>query len=177
MLVLLHLLPTSYNPLRDPVSNYGVGPYRAGYRLMASLQGLAGLLMAYVLANEFTPTPLLPVIMLLVFGVARLAIAWFPTDLAGQKQTNVGKIHTVLAIIFFTSITTALISFNVGVTHEAGWTEYSNVFAILNWIAIVATLLIILSARIKKVRTYFGLWERLLYAAFIAWFLIVTSLY
>jgi hypothetical protein len=30
-LIVLHVLPTGYNPIRDAVSDYGVGPYRAWF--------------------------------------------------------------------------------------------------------------------------------------------------
>ena len=34
-LIVLHVLPTRYNPIRDAVSDYGVGRYRAWFWLQA----------------------------------------------------------------------------------------------------------------------------------------------
>ena len=42
-LIALHLLPTGYSPVRDAVSDYGVGPYRAGFWAQALAGGIASL--------------------------------------------------------------------------------------------------------------------------------------
>ena len=40
-LIVLHLLPTGYNPVSDAVSDYGVGPYRGWFWSQAVSGGLA----------------------------------------------------------------------------------------------------------------------------------------
>ena len=40
-LIVLHVLPTGYDPIRDSVSHCGVGPYRAWFLLPAVAGGLA----------------------------------------------------------------------------------------------------------------------------------------
>jgi hypothetical protein len=57
-LIVLHALPTGYNPIRDAVSDYGVGPYRGWFWLQAVAGGLACLFLAIALAqlHPFTPT-------------------------------------------------------------------------------------------------------------------------
>jgi hypothetical protein len=40
-LIVLHFLPTGYNPVRDAVSDYGVGPYRGWFWLQAVAGGSA----------------------------------------------------------------------------------------------------------------------------------------
>jgi hypothetical protein len=42
-LIVLHVLPTGYDPIRDAVSDYGVGPYRPWFWLQAVAGGLAWL--------------------------------------------------------------------------------------------------------------------------------------
>lgn len=42
-LVYLHLAPTGYSPLRNAVSEYGVGAYAHWYQAQAAAAGLAGL--------------------------------------------------------------------------------------------------------------------------------------
>ncbi len=39
-LIMLHLLPTGYNPVRDAVSDYGVGRYRGWFWLQAVAGGV-----------------------------------------------------------------------------------------------------------------------------------------
>ena len=41
-LVWLHLVPTGLSPLRDPVSQYGISIYRAGYRVATISLGIVG---------------------------------------------------------------------------------------------------------------------------------------
>ena len=40
-LIMLHLLPTGYHPVRDAVSDYGIGPYRGWFWLQAAAGGSA----------------------------------------------------------------------------------------------------------------------------------------
>lgn len=50
-LIVLHVLPTGYNPIRDAVSDYGVGPYRAWFWLQAVAGGVACLALAIALSR------------------------------------------------------------------------------------------------------------------------------
>ena len=78
-LITLHPLPTGYNPVRDAVSDYGVGPYRWWFWL----QGVAGvgcLALGIALAqlHPFTLTEV--AVAPIVTAVARLLIPFFATD-------------------------------------------------------------------------------------------------
>jgi hypothetical protein len=50
-LIVLHLLPTGYNPVRDAVSDYGVGPYRGWFWLQAVAGGVGCLALGIALAQ------------------------------------------------------------------------------------------------------------------------------
>jgi hypothetical protein len=39
-LIMLHLLPTGYHPVRDAVSDYGIGPYRGWFWLQTAAGGV-----------------------------------------------------------------------------------------------------------------------------------------
>ena len=41
-LVVLHLMPSGLSPLRNPVSQYGITRFKAGYRVQTLAYGLAG---------------------------------------------------------------------------------------------------------------------------------------
>ena len=71
-LIVLDALPTGYNPIRDAVSDYGVGQYRAWFCLQAVAGGLSCLALGISLArlHPFTPTQV--VVVLIVTAVARL---------------------------------------------------------------------------------------------------------
>ncbi len=57
-LIILHLLPTGHNPVRDAVSDYGVGRYRGWFWLQAVAGGVGCLALGIALAqlHPFTPT-------------------------------------------------------------------------------------------------------------------------
>jgi len=82
-LITLHVLPTGYNPVRDAVSDYGVGRYRGWFWLQAVAGGLGCLALGIALAqlHPFTPTQV--AVALIVTAAARLLIPFFATDQGG----------------------------------------------------------------------------------------------
>src|SRR5580693_8465468 len=84
-LITLHILPTGYNPVRDAVSDYGVGPYRGWFWLQAVAGGLGCLALGIALAKlrPFTPTQV--VVALIVTAAARALIPFFATDQNGSR--------------------------------------------------------------------------------------------
>ena len=82
-LIMLHLLPTGYNPVRDAVSDYGVGRYRGWFWLQAVAGGVGCLALGIALAqlHPFTPTQV--VMALIVTAGARFLIPFFATDQKG----------------------------------------------------------------------------------------------
>ena len=80
-IVLLHLLPTGYDPVRNAVSDYGVGPYRIWHRIAVVALAVAGFAMAIVSSGSTRPEPPSVIGFLLAFSVARVLIPFFPTDM------------------------------------------------------------------------------------------------
>src|SRR3954452_6939304 len=103
VLLALHILPTGRAPLSEAVSDYGVGTYHRHYRAMVVLLGAgAGLLVAGLAREGSAEEGALA--FLAAFAAARMAIAFFMTDLPGSPPTTKGRIHVVLAAIAFTTI-------------------------------------------------------------------------
>ena len=50
-LIVLHLLPTGYNPVRDAISDYGVGRHRGWFWLQAVAGGVGCLFLGIALAQ------------------------------------------------------------------------------------------------------------------------------
>jgi hypothetical protein len=165
-LVRVHLLPTGYDPVRDAVSHYGVGAYARYYRWQTAASAYAALLVAAALARETHPVPQLPVFLLLVFAAARLAIPSFPTDLDRSRPTFAGRVHLLLAAAAFASIAWCA----GALPDRVDWLH--GVLAALGWLVIVtaAGSGIALLLRIP----FFGLVERLFYAAMLVWLLVVS---
>ncbi len=169
-LVYLHLLPTGYRPLHDAVSDYGVGRYKVWYRVQASALGTAGLLLAVGLWRGVDPAPTKTVVLLVAFGLARIAIPWFPTDLRDEERTRDGRVHLRLAGVAFLAVALAGPTFHRAVSHNPSWASIAHLLGALGWAVTATSIATALALR----SGWFGLFERLLYATMIAWFLVVS---
>jgi hypothetical protein len=158
-LVYLHVAPTGYSPVRNAVSEYGVGPYARWYGLQATLTGVAAICLAVALGH-----PRRVVALLAVLAAARIAIGWFPTDAASGQPTRRGGMHLLLALAAFTAAPWAAIALGPG-AHGAPW---------LGWLMAALALGTMLSLR-TSLRPWFGLVERGYYAAMLAWLVLVSA--
>ena len=100
-LVVLHFLPTGLSPLTNPVSQYGITPYRLGYRIQTIAMGIAAVASAIGISELNISGGPLVVFLLVIFGAARLAISWFPMDVPGEARTETGRRHGLLALAAF----------------------------------------------------------------------------
>lgn len=172
-LVWVHLLPTGYQPVRNAVSDYGVGDYRIFYRIQTAAIAVAGLCLAAALARAIDPAPRRVIALLIVFALARLAIPSFPTDLDRKQPTRTGRIHILLAGIAFASIAWAA----AALPGRVDWPGIHSLLVTLGWI-VVATAIACGLAMTRLLQAtakpFFGLIERFFYAAMITWFAVVA---
>jgi hypothetical protein len=177
-LIALHLLPTGYNPVRDAVSDYGVGRYRAIFWLQAIAGAIAGFALADALAKTTTPPiPNVVVDLLVVASAARLLIPFFETDQGGSRfQTIHGTVHMVLAIVIFAAIIVAASELGSTLEHQAAWHSVKGWLTTLPWVMTGAAIGLVVGLRPWALRLHriYGLIERVFYAASITWFLIVS---
>lgn len=163
-LVRAHTLPTGYDPVRDPVSDYGVGRFSAWYACSTGSIALAALLVAAALRRE--DASWLVLVPLVVFALARLAIPHFPTDLEGERPSRVGANHILLAAIAFAAICWAMCDFR---PDWGRWLPWLGYLATAGAVGTLASL-----RRAPFLRPWTGLLERVFYAAMLAWFLAVS---
>ncbi len=131
-LIVLHLLPTGYNPVRDAVSDYGVGPYRGWFWLQAVAGGLGCLALGIALAelHPFTPTQV--VVALIVTAGARFLIPFFATDQQGNRfQTLHGTVHMILAVIAFGGLVWAATGLWSTLRHYPAWNGAEGALTII----------------------------------------------
>jgi len=95
-------------------------------------------------------------------------ITIFPTDLPGEEPTDVGRYHLILAAIAFTSIAVAAGVFHTTVEHDPFWKPHIGLLAGLGYLVIAAAVGTALTRRVVLTR-WFGVVERLLYVAMLAW--------
>jgi hypothetical protein len=149
-------VPTGYTPLRNAVSEYGVGRFAWGYRAQVLFAAAAAVSLGAELHGRERK-------LLYVFAAARAAIAAYPTDrLDGGALTRTGSIHLLLAFVAFASICAAASS--------KRWEPALGYVAIAG---AVGTGLAV--RRVPQLRPVLGLLERLFYAAIIAWFFVVAA--
>ena len=175
MLVRAHFLPTGYDPLRDAVSDYGVGAYHRYYRAMVLLLGVGATLLTIALARD-TEAENLGLAFLGAYAAARFGIAFFMTDLPGTPATPAGRVHVVLAAVAFTAIAFGAVDVTNAIDGSPGWS--GGVAGALRFEsqAVVVTAVLTLAGFLVPVarERVFGLVERLLYVASLAWLLTVS---
>ena len=170
-LIVLHVLPTGYNPIRDAVSDYGVGPYRGWFWVQAVTGGLGCLFLAIALAqlHPFTPTQV--VVALIVTAAARLLVPFFATDQGGSRfQTAHGTIHMILAVIAFGGLVWAATSLWATLRHYPAWHGAHSLLTIVPWVMLGCVIAVVLAIRGPRLKPFFGLFERLFYLSSFVWF-------
>jgi hypothetical protein len=161
-IALLHVLPTGYIPIRNAVSDYGVGRYRRWYHTALVALAVAAFAMAIASAGSIRPEPVSVVGFLVAFGVVRILISLFPTDIEGQSRTRTGRIHMVLAIVAFASVASA-----------AGFFVGTVIDNVLGWVVVVMAISSLVGLVWSRLKPIFGLLERLFYFSMIGWFLVI----
>jgi|SRR5271165_1281931 len=174
-LVVLHVLPTGYSPVRDAVSDYGVGRYRGVYWLQLVAGAAAGIALAIALAESHPSKPTLAVVMLLVSALARLVLLAFPTDHGGSRfETVTGTVHMVLAVTIFASLIIAASELSGTLGSDPAWHDVKGLVEVLPWVMTVSAVGILVALRAPRLKLISGLIERLFYVSSIAWFLVVA---
>ncbi|MEA2412381.1 MAG: hypothetical protein QOC77_2942 [Thermoleophilaceae bacterium] len=173
-LVWVNVLPTGHDRARDAVSDYGASPrYRLFYRAMVVLLGVGALLLLVALAHG-TDVARGGLIWLGVYGVSRGAIAFFPTDLEGAPVTPIGRVHLALAAAAFTAIAFAAADLTPSLQDQPGWEGVSGLLGVLRWAVVLMAVGTLVTRVVMQLRRVFGLVERLLYAASLAFLLTVA---
>jgi hypothetical protein len=162
-ILLLHVLPTGYNPIRNAVSDYGVGKYRVWHRTAVLSLAAAGYALAIASTSSVKPQSDVVIGFLLVFAISRTIIPFFPTDIEGQTLTTRGRIHWALAIISFASLAFATGFYKGTILDDA-----------VGWVVVVAAGLLIASLVLHRRRKIevLGLFERVFYFFMICWLLL-----
>ena len=80
ILIALHVLPTKYDPVRDAISDYGIGDYRRYFWAQLVAGAVACICIAVALTGLHPYVPTLVVVLLLANAAARLLMPAFPTD-------------------------------------------------------------------------------------------------
>ena len=174
-LIVLHLLPTGYNPVSDAVSDYGVGPYRGWFWSQAVSGGLACLALGIALAGLHPFTPTQAVVALIVTAVSRFLIPFFATDQGGSRfQTLHGTIHMILAVLAFGGLIWAATGLWGTLKHYPAWHGAESFLTIVPWVMLGSVVALLLAMIGPRLHPFFGVFERLFYLSSLAWMLVVA---
>ncbi len=179
-LIALHILPTGYHPIRDPVCNYATGRYGFLFRLYAVSSGISGLCLVALLivsgAPRFDPW----ILAMVVYSLARFAIVFFPRDVEGPTTFR-GKVHIILDIVTFMSISFAsgFLIHRLSAFRVLGVSAWARAWPALLVAAIAIETFSTLVAVVLSVpafRRVVGLNERCLFFSIILWFALAFAL-
>ena len=173
-LVQLHRLAPEVSPVRDAVSDDGAGPDAWWYRAQVVLIGLGALAIWRGLRSAGLDGD--GNIWLVVFALARVAIAGFPVDLPGVPRTRTGTVHNLLAAAAFASIALAAGELSGWLTDRPDWAFDGPWY---RWaggcVAVIAGALAVTFVVPALRRRVFGLVERCWYAAAILWLTLTAA--
>jgi hypothetical protein len=170
----LHFLPTSYNPVTQAVSDYGVGQYAVLMDSAFFAIGIGTIALAFSLSRFDMLGRLgkVGVLSLSIAGVCFFAVGFFPTDLEGAPLTTIGSIHTFLsAVVFLANIIAAL-----SLSRSFRLSDLLRPFYVSSMILAIIEIVILVAAKAffdpsSGIR---GVVERIFILAFFAWLLLTA---
>jgi hypothetical protein len=177
MMLILHVLPTGYSPIRHAVSDYGVGRYEPLFTVALYVSSVGVLTLAFALLRGVGSPPLATrdLVCLLLIPLARIGMTLFPTSLEGQRISRAGLLHYACAVAAFTltylaisGMTPALRALDPGEWARVplGWAE---------WIVGPALALVVVTM-LGPLRRLFGLFERIFLLTTNVWFALAAGL-
>jgi hypothetical membrane protein len=118
--ILLHFLPTGYNPVTQAVSDYAVGPYSVLMMFGFLAGGIGNMSLAVALGKHQTFSAKfyrVGAVLVFVAGAALFTLGFFPTDIEGSSvTTSHGLVHSIVSLLVFITwpVGMLLVSYSFG---------------------------------------------------------------
>ncbi|HEU5167009.1 MAG TPA: DUF998 domain-containing protein [Chitinophagaceae bacterium] len=174
LIIILHFLPTGYNPLRRPTSEYAVGKY--GFLMAIAFLGMSvgsfALVIGLYKGILKSARPKIGLILLTIWSVGVLVAMIFPIDPEGTLPTTSGTIHKTNGPITFLSLTIGTILMSVGFGSDENWRSVYQPALMLSIIMLFIFIGVIISFATGL--RYEGILQRLYLIIFSIWFITVT---
>lgn len=159
------------DPVRDPISRYGTGSLRGWFTVQVlaagvAAAGVAGLLVAH-LGRAAAPASWL----LVGFVATRVLIPFFPDTIPGSAPTPRNRVHLLLAVCSFATVTAACFV-AAGALASSAESALAVASYVCGAVMVLGEALMILPRR--PVGRFLGVGERILYVGYLAWFVIIA---
>jgi hypothetical protein len=175
ILVVLHVLPTKYDAVRDAISDYGVGDFRHYFWAQLGAGALACISVAVALTGFHPYVPTVVVVLLLANAAARLLMPFFPTDQSGNRfETVKGTTHMLLAIVAFGAVAAAATSLSGLFSHYSVWHSAKGLLVAIGWVVLAGAVACALGQVGPRLKPIFGLIERTFTLSVIVWIYIMS---
>jgi len=165
----LHFLRPDVNPVLEPISNYGVGPY--GFLLtiadIGSVLATLALVVGLYLGMTQSGWSYVGLFLLGVYGVSELLAGIFPIDV-GAEATTVGMIHNIVGNISFFGFPIAAILLSLRMGKDERWQSFRRPALALSIVVILSVILTIAGFNLG---IGFGVTQRIANLAFLVWML------
>lgn len=175
--IVLHVLPSGNTLLRNPISDFAAGGYRTLMMIGFLVLGVGVLLMDVALGYGLGAGKRVAVGIfgIGVFGLSRLLVAFFPSDVDGADRTAPGKLHTLFTAFGFIAIVFAAIVLTPVFDRVYEKVKWASVVGPLRYLelAVVVLGIVLLITRARALRSIFGLIERLFYISGLLWLFIL----
>jgi hypothetical protein len=171
-LIALHILPTGFHPIHDPVSNYAVSHYGFLFRLQVLSSSISGacLLALFAVANNVLP--FWGIAALICYSLSGMLIIFFSTDVK-PPRTLKGNIHIILAIFRFTGIAFATAILTSPLTNLTTWSKMRSELHATAVLTYVAAIVFLVVFTIRPFRQIVGFIERCIILGSVLWLGIV----
>jgi hypothetical protein len=170
----LHVLSTGVDPVRDGVSGYALGRWVRLYQVQAISSGVAAALVVLG-CGALGVGPLAGLVALGVYAAARFAIVGYPTDPPGTVVLSAtGRTHALLAAAAFLSLAVAAPTLGLTLAASPPWDRVSPVLVAISVAVPVTVVATFAAGGLPAFRRVFGLVERMLYASWLSWLLVVA---
>lgn len=168
----LHFVRPDVNPVLEPISNYGVGPYGFLLTVADIGSGLATLALVVGLYLGIAPQArsYLGLILLGVYGVSELLSGIFPIDVGGET-TTAGTIHNIIGNISFICFPIAAILLSLRMGKDEQWRSIQRPALALSTVVVLTVISTIAGSNLS---IGFGVSQRIANVAVLAWMLVVA---
>jgi hypothetical protein len=170
--IVAQYLPPHYNPIRQPESDLGVGPYGWIMSLNFVVRGAIALALLVGLRCALAPAarPRLGLILLLVWATGDVLLAVFRTDIPPHRATIHGVIHLLVAFIAFVAVALSELILSLRLATDPHWAAIRPFLLGLACAALVA--MVALFLHVLPRAQIGGLIERLFLGLVLLWMVV-----